>query len=202
MNSPFPSRLQIDMPAWLVDELGTEPRTFADDEAKMRFVHHLADRNHRHQIGGPFAAIVVDPTSGDLVSAGVNVVLSSNLSSCHAEVMALSLAQARRGTWDLGADSYLELVVNWRPCIMCYGAVIWSGVRRLVVAGSGPELERITGFDEGPPIANWQTELEQRQISVTVDVMRDEALAVFESYAAREDIVVYNARGGGRRDKP
>jgi tRNA(Arg) A34 adenosine deaminase TadA len=43
--------------------------------------------------------------------------------------MALSLAQARLGRWDLGASDAddLELVVNWRPCIMCYGSLIWSG---------------------------------------------------------------------------
>ena len=43
-----------------------------------------------------------------------------------------------------------ELVVNWRPCVQCYGATLWSGVRRLVIAGSGPELEELTSFDEGP----------------------------------------------------
>ncbi|WP_329551009.1 hypothetical protein [Streptomyces sp. NBC_00696] len=27
----------------------------------------------------------------------------------------------------------------------------WSGVRRLLIAGHGPEVEDLTGFDEGPP---------------------------------------------------
>ena len=124
----------------------------ATDEDKVRLTNVLASRNHREDTGGPFAALVVDSATGVLVSAGVNVVLASGLSSTHAEVTALSLAQTRLGTWNLGAQGApsLELVVNWRPCIMCYGAAMWSGVRRLVIAGDGPELETLTGFDEGP----------------------------------------------------
>ena len=82
--------------------------------------------------------------------------------TAHAEIMALSVAQQRLGTFDLGGPGLPahQLVVNWRPCAMCYGAVPWSGVRQLVVAGDGPELEQITGFDEGPCHPDWLRELE------------------------------------------
>jgi len=53
-----------------------------------------------------------------------------------------------------------ELVVNWRPCAQCYGATMWSGVRTMVVAGSGPELEEITTFDEGPVRDDWAEQFE------------------------------------------
>jgi tRNA(Arg) A34 adenosine deaminase TadA len=162
-------------------------------------VHQLADRNWRAGNGGPFAAIVVDHETGELVSTGVNVVLSSGLSSMHAEVMAVSLAQAAIGGWDLGADRELELVVNWRPCAMCYGATIWSGVKHLVVAGDGPECEALTGFDEGPVTANWRSELEARGISVVEDVLRDGATAVFAAYGESNPLV-YNARDTGSRN--
>src|SRR3546814_7361546 len=119
----------------------------------MDLVNDLADRNWRAGKGGPFAAIVVEAESGRLVSAGVNVVRSSGLSSMHAEVTAIGLAQTALGRWDLGAaGADLQLVVNWRPCVMCYGATMWSGVRSLVVAGDGPELEALSGFDEGPVV--------------------------------------------------
>ena len=66
--------------------------------------------------------------------------------------MAIALAQAAVGSWDLGAEGLPphQLVVNWRPCVMCFGSVLWSGVVDLVLAGTGPELESLTGFDEGP----------------------------------------------------
>ncbi len=186
----------MSLPQWLVDEAPSLPTHLATAEEQMTLVNTLADRNWREGNGGPFAAIVVDAATGELVSVGVNVVLASGISSGHAEVMALGTAQAALGTWDLGAERDLALVVNWRPCVQCYGATMWSGVKHLVVAGDGPELERLTGFDEGPMVADWAAQFESRGISVTQDVCRDEALAVYAAYGA-SDATVYNARGTG-----
>jgi tRNA(Arg) A34 adenosine deaminase TadA len=104
------------------------------------------------------------------------------------------LAQASLGTWDLGAERDLALVVNWRPCVQCYGAAMWSGIKHLVIAGAGPELEQLTGFDEGPMVADWAEQFERRGIHVVQDVGRDDALAVFRAYGA-SGAVVYNPRG-------
>ncbi|WP_296665937.1 nucleoside deaminase [Demequina sp.] len=190
----------ITLPAWLGALLPDLPSHLATPEEQMALVHRLADRNWREGNGGPFAAIVVDAATGELVSVGVNVVLASGVSSGHAEVTALGLAQARLGTWDLGAHRNLALVVNWRPCVQCYGATMWSGVTRLVVAGDGPELERLTHFDEGPMVADWAAQFEARGISVVQDVLRDEALAVFRAYG-ESDATVYNARGQGALER-
>lgn len=128
------------LPSWVLSELAAVPETLPTDEDRVRLANRLAERNHREDTGGPFAALVVETTTGRLVSAGVNLVLTSGLSSTHAEVVALSLAQTRLGAWDLGAPGGpdLELVVNWRPCAMCYGAAMWSGVRRLLIARRRP----------------------------------------------------------------
>lgn len=192
---PIATSFTMTLPAWLVDEADTLPAVLPTLEERMALVNRLADRNWREGNGGPFAAIVVDDTTGELVSAGVNVVLSTGKSSGHAEVMALGLAQQRLDRWDLGADgANLSLVVNWRPCVQCYGATMWSGVRSLVVAGSGPELEELSGFDEGPMVADWAEQFEARGIRVTQDVGREEALEVYRAYGA-SDSLVYNARG-------
>jgi len=185
------STLTALLPAWLVAR--PLPETLTTDEERMALVHELADANWRAGNGGPFAAIVVETATGRLVSAGVNVVLSSGLSSMHAEVVALSLAQTETASWDLSADASLELVVNWRPCAMCYGATIWSGVRRLVIAGSGPECEELTGFDEGPMRDDWREQLELRGITVTTDMLREGALRTFAEYGGSAS-TVYNAR--------
>lgn len=182
------------LPDWLIALAPELTTTLASTEDRVRLVNDLAARNWREGNGGPFAAAVVDHATGEVISIGVNVVLSSGLSSTHAEVVALSLAQERLGVWDLGADRDLELVVNWRTCAMCYGALIWSGVRHLVLAGSGPECEKLTGFDEGPLTADWVQELERRGISVTQGVLREQAVAVFREFGA-SDAIVYNARG-------
>jgi tRNA(Arg) A34 adenosine deaminase TadA len=202
MTHPFATSISAELPEWLVSELDTHTTPLVTHEERMALVNQLAARNWREGNGGPFAAIVVDRNTDLVVSVGVNIVLSSGLSAGHAEFTALSLAQERLGSWDLGgtAEQDLELVVNWRPCIMCYGSLIWSGVKHLVIAGDGPELERLSGFDEGPiPGGDWKRELEARGISVTMDVLRDEAIAVFAEYG-ESNSVVYNARGTGSRN--
>ena len=197
MDAPLASTFTASLPPWLIEELpalaAAPPLVTADE--RVRLVNRLADRNWRAGNGGPFAAVVVDAASGALISAGVNVVLSTGLSSMHAEVMALSLAQRALGRWDLGADgAELELVVNWSPCVMCYGATMWAGVRALTIAGEGAEVEELTGFDEGPMPEDWIGEFERRGIRVSVGVGHDEALDVFRAFGA-SDAVVYNARG-------
>ena len=192
---------RIALPPWVRDELADVPERIPGVDDRMRLVHRLADRNWREGNGGPFAALVAESETGRIVSVGVNVVLSSGVSSGHAEVTALGLAQTRRGTWDLGGAGMPahELVVNWRPCIQCYGAAMWSGVRTLVVAGEGPELEEITTFDEGPLGDDWAEQFERRGVRVVRDVLRDEALGVFRAYRAAVDadaLTVYNARQG------
>ncbi|MFD0364111.1 nucleoside deaminase [Nocardia sp. GCM10030253] len=201
--STMPRSYGATLPSWVFDELNAVPNTLATDEERMSLVHKLAARNPVEGSGGPFAALVVDSGTGEIVSAGVNLVLASGLSAAHAEIVALSLAQTRVGGWDLGAAGApdRELVVNWRPCAQCYGATLWSGVERLVVAGEGPELEQLTGFDEGPMRADWAEQFRSRGIEVVSDVLREQALEVFAAYsrmAADHGLTVYNARGTAR----
>ncbi|HET6148084.1 MAG TPA: nucleoside deaminase [Polyangia bacterium] len=196
------ARFDLTLPDWAAEELAAQgTRHFATLEERMRLVIELARRNFQHDTGGPFAAAVFDDRHGRLVAIGVNRVVPMRCSSAHAEVMALSLAQNVVGTHDLGAAGQPphQLVVNWCPCAMCGGAVIWSGVRALVIAGSGPELEQITGFDEGPIHPDWAGELTRRGVAVTDGVLRDQTLAMFRDFAA-SGRPVYNARQGTSQD--
>jgi tRNA(Arg) A34 adenosine deaminase TadA len=183
------------LPMWVLAEVAEDDATIPAVHDRMRLVHRLADRNHREHTGGPFAALVADADTGEILSVGVNLVLATNLSSVHAEVVAISLAQTRLGVWDLGSGHRpAELVVNWRPCAMCYGAAMWSGIERLVIAGEGDEVEELTGFDEGPMREDWKEQFAARGIAVVTDVLREDALRTFAEYGARTDTTVYNAR--------
>lgn len=187
----------LGLPEWAIEELNRLPPYFPSLEERMAAVIRFSRLNIQHQTGGPFAAGVFERDSGKPVVIGVNRVVPSNCSSAHAEVMALSLAQKRLGTYDLGAPGLPDhqMVVNWRPCAMCYGATLWSGVRSVVVAGSGPELEDITGFDEGPVHPQWKQEWENRGLEVVEDVLREAAIQVYREFAASEQFV-YNSRLG------
>jgi tRNA(Arg) A34 adenosine deaminase TadA len=199
------TEFQVDIPLWVVAEVEASGCLLPTLEHRMALVNRLADRNFRDGGGGPFAAIVVEQVSGRLISAGVNRVLASNLSVSHAEVVALSLAQCERGTWDLGASGapQTELVVNWRPCLQCCGAALWAGVSHIVIPDDSDLMERITGFDEGPVGADWIGEFEARGVRVTKGIGVREAIQVFQDYAAHVAngcAVLYNARG--RRTHP
>jgi tRNA(Arg) A34 adenosine deaminase TadA len=189
--------IHLTMPEWADDELARLPQLMPSLDERMAAVVRFSQLNFEQGTGGPFAAGVFEQETGKLVVIGVNRVIPANCSSAHAEVMALSLAQRLLGTFDLGGSGLPvhQLVVNWRPCAMCYGAVIWSGVRSLVIAGSGPELEELTGFDEGPMPADWAGELQKRGIEVVDGVLRDEACRVFAAFGA-SNAHIYNARQG------
>jgi tRNA(Arg) A34 adenosine deaminase TadA len=195
-----PHSISASLPDWTVDELARLPKFLLTREERMAAVIRFSRLNIEHGTGGPFAAGVFERDSGRVIVVGVNRVMDSGLSSAHAEIMTLSIAQTILGTWDLGGPGMpaYEFVVNWRPCAMCFGATLWSGVRSLVIAGSGPELEAITGFDEGPVTPAWEAELLRRGITVTNNVLREEAMAVFRQFRDSRQFV-YNARQGIER---
>lgn len=187
----------VSLPDWAVSETKQLPAAIPSLEDRMKAVIRFSRLNFENGTGGPFAAGVFERDSGKIIVIGVNRVMPSNCSSAHAEVVALSLAEKILGTYDLGGAEMpaYQLVVNWRPCVMCYGAALWSGIRSLVIAGSGPELEAITGFDEGPIHAEWEQELAKRGIELTNNLLTEEAIKVFRDFAASGS-VVYNGRQG------
>ena len=187
----------VSLPEWAIQELDEIPERISSVEARMAHVIRFSRLNFEHDTGGPFAAGVFEEETGRLITIGVNRVVPMNCSSAHAEVVALSLAQTALETFDLGGPDLPrhQLVVNWRPCAMCYGAVIWSGVRSLVIAGSTGELEAITGFDEGPIHPEWQSELQRRGVRLTDGLMKEDACQVFRDFRDSGKHV-YNARQG------
>lgn len=187
------------LPDWAVEENRRLPAVLPTIEERMAAVIRFSRLNFENGTGGPFAAGVFERDTGKPIVIGVNRVVPSNCSSAHAEIMTLSLAQKILGTWDLGAPGLpaYQFVVNWLPCAMCFGATFWSGIRSLVIAGSGRELEQITGFDEGPIHPQWADELAKRGIELINNVLTDEAVAVYKAFAA-SGALVYNARQGDR----
>jgi tRNA(Arg) A34 adenosine deaminase TadA len=184
------------MPEWFDAAAEALPDAVPEVVDRMAIVNDLALRNVEEWTGGPFAAGVFERDSGRIVALGVNRVVPLATSGAHAEFMAVTLAQGALGTWDLGAAGLPphQLVVNWRPCAMCFGSVLWSGVVDLVLAGEGAEVERLTGFDEGPIHPDWQGELAARGITLTIGVGHDAAIATFEAYRD-SGAPVYNGRG-------
>jgi len=186
--------IYIDLPTWMQQSLLDATGFFATHEERMKFAIDLSRQNIEHNTGGPFGAAVFDIDSGRLIAAGVNMVTTAGLSIAHAEIVALTQAQAILGNFDLGGQGMprCELVTTTTPCAMCLGAVPWSGVRMLV-CGARDEDARDVGFDEGSKRLDWINELKVRGIEVICDVLRNEAATVLSDYVKNGGIV-YNGR--------
>jgi tRNA(Arg) A34 adenosine deaminase TadA len=191
----FP-QVVLGLPDWVEDFVSDHDRDYPTEEDRMRLVIELSRLNVVHGTGGPFGAGIFDLSTNRLVAPGVNLVTTSNLSIAHAEIAAIMVAQQVVGHFDLGGPGQppYELVASTEPCVQCFGATTWSGVRRLV-CGARDEDARAIGFDEGPKLPDWVGALEQRGISVVCDVCRDEAAAVLRDYAESGGMI-YNARQG------
>lgn len=186
------------LPDWVLPYVAAQPEYIPDVTGRMALVIELAGHNVQRASGGPFGAAVFERDSGRLVSVGVNRVIASHCSHAHAEMLALALAQQRLGSHDLGAPGLPahELISSCEPCAMCFGAIPWSGVARLVCGARGEDARAI-GFDEGPKPREWRRELERRGIEVITDLGRAEAKAVLDRYVQQQG-TIYNARQGFR----
>ena len=76
----------------------------------------------------PIAALVVNPTTGEIIAAAANESAHGSDATAHAEVLAIRRACEKLGTtrlWDL--DMYVTL----EPCTMCAAAISFARIRNL-----------------------------------------------------------------------
>lgn len=176
------SDIRISYPAWIAHAVSWG-RSYASVDERMGLAVALSRENVERGTGGPFGAAVFERDSGTLVSVGVNLVVNANNSLLHAEVTALMAAEQRLGRYSLrnASGSAYEIVTSCDPCAMCLGAILWSGVSR-VVCGADREDARAIGFDEGPVFdESWQY-LERRGVEIVRGVLREEAAEVLRRY--------------------
>lgn len=182
----------VDCPEW-IDSAITWDATYATDEDRMRLAIELARQNVLRKTGGPFGAAIFDRATGALLSVGVNSVVRLNNSTLHGEMVAIMMAQHRIGSYTLAGspDAAYELFTSCDPCAMCLGAVLWSGLRRMVTGADRDDAAALN-FEEGPVFPQSYTYLEERGVTITRSLLRKEAAAVLELYR-RHGGQIYNA---------
>lgn len=188
----------IELPEWVADFVEDWQQPLSTISERMKLAVALSEENIRQGTGGPFAAIVVNEQTSKLVSVGTNLVTTAGLSIAHAEMVALSLAQASIGEWNLSHAGHLQLITSCEPCAMCFGAVPWSGVKSLVCGARKKDAEA-AGFDEGDKPDNWVRSLQRRGIVVQSGVLKSEAAAVLARYS-KDGGAIYNASHGHKKD--
>lgn len=189
----------LTLPAWIPGFVDAWSGSLETEEGRMRLAVALSAENVVRATGGPFAAVLYEVESHRVVAVGVNVVVPQGTSLAHGEIAALLMAQEVLRTHDLGRKDLpaLEMATTSQPCIQCYGALIWSGVRRVLVGARGSDVETLVGFDEGPVPQDWVGQWALRGIEARVDVLRDEACEVLRAYKT-SGAPIYNSESNLR----
>lgn len=184
--------LTVTLPEW-TGRLLSDGRAYSSLDDRMKLAVDLARRNVEEGTGGPFGAAVFESDSGRLVSVGTNLVVANRNAFLHAEIVALMFAQRAVGSYSLRAEGLPahDLFTSCAPCAMCLGAVLWSGVSRLV-SGAAREDALEIGFEEGPVFDASYEYIVERGVTCLAGVLRDEARAVLQKYRA-SGAPIYNA---------
>lgn len=135
---------------------------------------------------GPFLAAIYDEDE-NLIAQASNSVIRDECSNNHAEMNTIRIAEKELGTYDLSKYN-LTLFITAEPCIMCAGAIIWSGIKRVVYSVSTKDIEEITGFDEGFK-PNWIEEFNKRGIEVIGAVEEELGKEVLRKYVLANKVI-------------
>lgn len=134
---------------------------------------------------GPFLAAVYN--GPHLISECANTVVLHNCSNQHAEINAIERAQQVMKSYDL-APHNLDLYITAEPCMMCIGAIMWSGIKNVYYGVSSQKVEKITGFDEGFK-PDWLNEFKKRGINVYGNIESKLGEEVLKQYVAQNNII-------------
>ena len=92
--------------------------------------------------GGPFGACLV--RGDEVLAVAHNTVLKDQDPTCHGETNAIRLAARKLKSYDL---SGCEIYSTTEPCPMCFAAIHWARIGRLIYGTTIMEVARL-GFNE------------------------------------------------------
>lgn len=113
-------------------------RPMVEHESYMATAVELAVGRPAH----PFAALLVDGSTGDVIADGVNSTKSNPL--FHGEIVCINNAAKSFTRFDWRNT---VLYTTAEPCCMCQAAILWSRIPH-VVFGTSIETLRLLGWDQ------------------------------------------------------
>lgn len=141
-----------------------------EDERFMRIA--LDEANKAAEIDEvPIGAVIV--CDGRVIGRGHNMTETLNDVTAHAEMQAITAAEAAMG------GKYLDkctLYVTVEPCLMCAGAIGWSQLKRIVY-GAGDSKRGYTIYTQSPF---------HPKATVTSGVLADECSALMKSFFSKK----------------
>ncbi len=135
--------------------------------------------------GGPFGACVV--RGQEVLAVAHSTVLQDRDPTCHAEVNAIRRAARKLQSYDL---SGCEIYSTTEPCPMCFAAIHWARLDRLIYGTSITEAARL-GFNE-MPISNLQMQaLSRSPVAIYAGFLREECRQLLTEWARLPGRQVY-----------
>lgn len=122
----------------------------------------------------PVGAVILDPSTGELVATAGNGPIAAHDPTAHAEIAAMRAAAAKLGNYRLTG---LTLVVTLEPCAMCAGAISHARIGRVVFGAEDPKGGAVV---HGPrffaqPTCHWRPE-------VTGGVLADQSAELLRGF--------------------
>lgn len=154
------------------------------DKKFMARAIELSRKGMNENAGGPFGAVIVK--DGKIISEGWNMVTSSNDPTAHAEVTAIRKATKKIKDFILEG---CEIYTSCEPCPMCLAAIYWARIDKIYYANSKRDAARID-FDDAFFYKELDKPKSKRSIPIK-QMMRKDALLVFEEWKEKEDRVEY-----------
>ncbi|NLE29797.1 MAG: nucleoside deaminase [Phycisphaerae bacterium] len=143
-----------------------------DDEKFMKLAIDKA-REGVDEGQTPFGACIVK--DGKVVVCVHNVVWATMDITAHAEVHAIRQACGELGTINLEG---CEIYATCEPCPMCFSAIHWSRISRIVYGARIADAKEI-GFHELEISNQRMKEIGRSSVELVGDVLREEAIELF-----------------------
>jgi len=141
------------------------------DETFMREALRLAVKAHEAD-DVPVGAVVV--RQGKVVSRAYNQVELLKDATAHAEMLALTAAEAAVGDWRL---ANCDLYVTKEPCPMCAGAIVHTRIRRVIFGCSD-----IRAGAAGTVMNVLQHNALNHKSQITSGVLQNECAAILQDF--------------------
>ena len=143
----------------------------ARDQDFMREALRLAEKAYKAD-EVPVGAIVV--RGGRIIARAYNQVELLKDATAHAEMLAVTQAEAAVGDWRLNE---CDLYVTKEPCVMCAGAIVHVRIRRVIFGCSDPRSGAGGGL-----INLLQHAALNHHCEITAGILQNECAAILQDF--------------------
>lgn len=139
-----------------------------------RYMTHAIELALEHTPDSPFAAVLIDTESGEILAEGYD--RSSESPLLHAEMDALNRYFASDRSVPL---ERLQLYTTAEPCPMCAGALYWARIPKVIFGTKVGTLKRLDWDQIDVPAGELMRKAQYPRLQVVGPVMENECNRLF-----------------------